>query len=134
MSTSDWFAVLVGGPLVLLAGCYGTYQIWRTDEDEAERPLGKTIGSAGYQASLLPSGVMIGLALVAIIAGQIMDFSRMPGSAIASTLFALILACPALAIFLFLFLRPRFLVPPRLRAQHGWVRAVLDSRRERRSE
>lgn len=134
MSTSDWVAVMVGGPLVLIAGCYGTYQVWRKDVDDAGRPLGTTIGPAGYQSSLLPALVMFGLGMLAIIAGQVWDFSKMPGSAIASAIFAMILVCMALAASLFLFLRPRFLVPPRLRTERGWVRSSVYARRERQSD
>lgn len=125
---SDLAAALIGGAFVLLAGGYGTYQVWRTDVD-----VSRETGSAGYQASLLPNGVGVALALLAILTAQVWDPDTMPGGAIPLTLFVMWFVAWVIAAWLFLFMRPRILVPPRLRGQPGWIAAAWAARRERKA-
>ena len=102
---SDLVVVLIGGALVLLAGGYGTYQVWRTDADVSRGvrwAVGDT-GSAGYQASLLPTGVGFAFMLLAILTAEVWDPDTMPGGAVPVALFVMCFIAWALAAWLFLF-------------------------------
>ncbi len=130
---SDLVVALIAGAFVLLAGGYGTYQVWRTDVDVSRGvrwAVGET-GSAGYQASLLPNTVGFALALLTILTAQVWDTDTMPGGAIPVALGVMCLLAFALSAWLLLFMRPRILVPPKLRGQRGWIAAAWVARRER---
>jgi hypothetical protein len=130
---------VVLGPLILVAVWVQTFRVWRRGAD-VSAGIAWATGPAsipGYHASLLPSALLITVEWLGIILLELESgVASMPGwvGAVASWLMGVGLIFLVLAFWVWLFMRPRLLVPPHLRGQPGWVAGLRRQRRAARGK
>ena len=138
MSTGDWIAFGVVGPLILVGGWIQTYRVWRSKADVSAGVTWFTgeAGSVGLHAFALPGMTGMSLAWLGVVLDLVPDQNTDPASASspASWLMGVGFLLILLGFWMWLFAWPRFLVPPHLRGQPGWVGALSRQRRNDREQ
>ena len=137
MSTTDW--VMTAGllPLGLAIGWIQTFRVWRRGADVSAGISWATgeASIAGYHAFLLPATLAFTLFGLGIVLDEAVGTDRSPTiDTLVDWLLGLGLLALLLAFWLWLFAWPRFLVPPHLRGQPGWVAASWRMRRADRAQ
>jgi hypothetical protein len=126
-------------PLILTAGWVQTIRVWHRRADVSAGIMWATgpASAPGYHAFLLPAGLgltleWLGIVLLKVKAG----IASTPGwlGTVALWLLGLGLIFMVLSFWVWLFMRPRLLVPPHLRGQPGWVAGVRRQRRAARGK
>jgi hypothetical protein len=137
VSPGDWIAFAFLAPLMLAVGWVQTFRVWRRKADVSAGVSSFTGKSsvAGYDSFLLPAAVAFTLVWLAIVLDEAAGSVGVV-SATTSWLAGLGLLFLIVSFWMWLFAWPRFLVPPHLRGEPGWVvglsREWRTHRRERR--
>lgn len=125
MGIQEWLVLTLGLPLMIAAGIYNTYGAWRTKRDirpAVSWAVGES-GVSGMQAAQLPMTAFAAFGFIALVTAQTWDPDVAPWGAIPVTFFALSMIAMVTGFWVWLFMRPKFLIPPHLRAHPGWVKA-----------
>lgn len=134
MSTSDW-VVLVGlVPLILATGIWSSVRIWIRQEDvsaSVQWAVGRS-GRSGFEAAQLPLTVGMTLGWLALLTAPVWEKPHTP-SHFSIVAFVLGLLALWLGFWLWLFMWPKFLVPPHLRTHKGLIVAAVIARKQARS-
>jgi hypothetical protein len=134
VSTGDWIVMAVGLPLLTAGVWVQTLRVWRSGADVSAGVswfIGRA-STAGYHGFLLPAVISMTL----IWSGMVL--TQITSSGLVHTLgewaLALSLVFMALGFWVWLFGRPRFLMPPHLRGSPGWLGALWQEHRQTREE
>lgn len=135
MSTPELIAVFIIGAIIIPGGAVQTWRVWRHELDLSSGvgwATGET-GIAGYHAFLLPGAIGFTLAYVGAFLIWFKDplpgWADLVGTSIGFGGFAFTM----LGFWLWLFMWPRFLVPPHLRGESGLVVSTWRKERDRRA-
>lgn len=137
MSTEDWIMSVGLGPLILIGGWIQTYRVWRRQADVSAGISWATgaPSAPGYHAFLLPAATALTLLWFGTVLDEI-GGPDAPGALEATIDWAMGLGCLVIffAFWMWAFMRPRFLVPPHLRGQRGWIASSWHDWREARTQ
>lgn len=137
MSFSDWVA-LVGATLITVLGWVQIVRVWHHKLDigwfRGVRP--GTPESAGHHAAM---GAIYGFCTVGtvVVWGLVLNGARSNSETVNWVLWWVLVAgfaCWPLAGLLYVFLRPRFLVPPHMRRSQSLASAWCSGRQQRRAD
>ena len=113
-------ALWLGAPIFLAIGLGGSYLAWRRDAD-LSRGIVAFTGPAsvpGYHAFMLPGSAGMTLAWLAIVITELTDDGLQALTTIMAGVGVLLLF---FGFWMWAFMVPRRLAPPRWRDQHGWI-------------
>lgn len=127
MSTTDWLMLTALVPMLLIGGWVQTYRLWRHRVDISGGITWATgdASAVGAQAFALP-GILgltltwLGVALDLPADGE-MDAASI--DSLATWLMGIGFLLLMFGFWMWLFAWPRFMVPPHLRGQSGWITA-----------
>ena len=132
MSTKDVIVLGVLFPLLVIPGWIVVMRVWRQgrdiyDDAAAVRWVTPEAARHGYHAFLLPA--LLSMTLSGPTTAVYVIWESRGGPAwveeVVLWLYALSFALLLLGFWLWAFMWPRFLVPPHLRGQRGWIVAML---------
>ena len=129
-SFTDWLVMLVGVPAVILVGCWASWKVWRRNDDVSAGVTWATgdASRAGYHAFILPSTLSFACVALALVIDEMRIRLSEPLAwlhTVAVVGFVLGVFLMLLSFWMWAFMWPRFLVPPHLRGERGWIPAVL---------
>lgn len=134
MTTTDWVMIAGIGPAGIVGAWFTVFRIWRRHEDVSSGVTWATgeASAKGLNAFMLPGTIMVTilwLFAVVYVPGASQDRGPAWLGGVATGLASLAVGFTLLAFWVWLFMRPKFLIPPHLRSQPGWLTAVWQARR-----